>query len=136
MRPLALSAALLASTALSACGGDDPAKEVNAAEIRQVVLDFAAADGPEACDMLSPDGIVNIYGGFTKPLRESRAICERRSKKFKGEKIHLGKMEVVDDANVRIDAENSDHTVSYNVKLVRFGDEWLIEKINQSRISE
>lgn len=135
MRPRVLIAAALAASALAGCG-DDPAKRVDRDKIRQVVTDFAAADGPEACDMLSPDGVVNVYGGFTKPLRESRAICERRSKRFKGEKVHLGKIEVVDDANVRIDAENSDHTVSYNVKLVRFGDDWLIEKINQSRITE
>src|SRR5688572_13756819 len=128
----ALIPAVLAASALAGCG-DDPAKRIDTGEIRQVVTQFAAADGPEACDMLSPDGIVNVYGGFTKPLRESRAICERRSKDFKGEKIHLGKLEIVDDSSVRIDAENSDHTVSYNVKVVRIGGEWLIEKINQSR---
>lgn len=131
----ALIGATLAAIALAGCG-DDPAKRINPAEIRQVVTAFAAADGPEACDMLSPDGVVNVYGGFTKPLRESRAICVRRSKNFKSEQIHLGKMEVVDDSSVRIDAENSDRTVSYNVKVVRVGGEWLIEKINQSRIVE
>jgi hypothetical protein len=80
--------------------------------------------------------VVNVYGGFTKPLRVSHAECVRRAEKFKGERLHLGKIEVVDDASVRIGAENSDRTVSYNVKVIRLGDEWLIDKINQSRITE
>ena len=135
MRSRALIAALAATTALAGCG-DDPEKRIDTDQIRNVVTEFAAADGPEACDMLSPDAVVNVYGGFTKPLRVSHAECVRRSKKFKGERLHLGKIEVVDDASVRIGAENSDRTVSYNVKVVRFGDEWLIDKINQSRITE
>jgi hypothetical protein len=135
MRTRTLIAAVATATALAGCG-DDPAKRIDADQIRKVVTEFAAADGPEACDMLSPDAVVNVYGGFTKPLRVSYAECVRRSKQFKGERLHLGKMEVVDDSSVRLDAENSDRSVSYNVKVVRFGEDWLIDKINQSRITE
>ena len=135
MRSPALIAAALATAALAGCG-DDPAKQIDTQQIRQVVTDFAAADGPEACEFLSPDAVVNVYGGFTKPFKVSHAECVRRSKNFKGERVTLGEIEVVDDASVRIGAKNSDNTVSYNVKVVRFGDKWLIDKINQSRISE
>lgn len=128
-------AAATAALAVAGCG-DDPERRVDTDQIRQVVRDFAAADGPEACDMLSPDAVVNVYGGFTKPLRVSRQECERRAKNFEGERLHLGEIEIVDDASVRISAENSDRTFSYNVKVVRFGDDWLIDKINQSRITE
>ena len=128
-------AAATAALAVAGCG-DDPERRVDTDQIRQVVTDFAAADGPEACDMLSPDAVVNVYGGFTEPLRVSRKECERRAKDFKGERLHLGEIEVVDDASVRIGAHNSDRTVSYTVKVLRFGDEWLIDKINQSRVTE
>ena len=135
MRTRALIAGVVATTALAGCG-DDPEKRIDTQQIRQVVTDFAAADGPQACEFLTPDAVVNVYGGFTRPFRVSHAECVRRSKRFKGERIELGQIEVVDDASVRIGAKNSDQTVSYNVKVVRFGNKWLIDKINQSRITE
>ena len=135
MRTPALIAAALLAAVLAGCG-DDPERRIDTQQIRQVVTDFAAADGPEACELLTPDAVVNVYGGFTKPFRVSHAECVRRAKDFKGEKVTLGEIEVVDDASVRIGAKNSDNTVSYNVKVVRFGEKWLIDKINQSRISE
>ena len=81
MRTRALIAAVASTTALAGCG-DDPEKRIDSDQIRQVVTEFAAADGPEACDMLSPDAVVNVYGGFTKPLRVSHAECVRRAEKF------------------------------------------------------
>lgn len=135
MRTRTVIAAAIAALALAGCG-DDPERRVDADEIRKVVREFAAAEGPEACELLSPNAVVNVYGGFSEPLRKSRAECVRRSENFEGERIHLGEIEVVNDASVRISAKNSDRTVSYNVKVERFGGDWLIEKINQSRISE
>ena len=135
MRARTLIAAAVAATALAGCG-DDPERRIDTEQIRDVVTQFAAADGPEACELLSPDAVVNVYGGFTKPFRVSHAECVRRSRDFKGEQITLGQIEVVDDASVRIGAKNSDETVSYNVKVVRLGDKWRIDKINQSRITE
>ena len=125
--------AAVAILALSGCGSDAN-KKVDVDQIRSVVRQFAAADGPKACALMSPQGLQNVYGGFTKPVSVARAECLRRSAKFKGEKIQLQEIEVVDDANVRVGALNHNGTVSYNVKLVRLGPSWRIEKINQSKV--
>ena len=131
-KPLLITAALLASVA-AGCGSET-SKSVDKDQIRSVVRQFAAADGPEACKLLSPDGLVKVYGGFTKPVAVARENCLRRSKKFKGEQIQLQEIEVTDDANVRVGALNQQGTVAYNVKLVRIGQNWRIEKINQSKV--
>ena len=131
-KPLLITAALLAS--LAAGCGSEKSKSVDEDQIRSVVRQFAAADGPEACKLLSPDGLVNVYGGFTKPVAVARENCLRRSKEFKGEQIQLQEIEVTDDANVRVGALNEQGTVAYNVKLVRIGQNWRIEKINQSKV--
>jgi hypothetical protein len=126
-------AAAASALALTGCGSD-ASKKVDTEQIRSVVRQFAAADGPKACELLSPQGLVNVYGGFTKPVSVARQECLRRSAKFRGERIQLKDIEVVDDANVRIGALNHNGTVSYNVKLVRLGPSWRIEKINQSKV--
>ena len=123
--------AALCAAAVAGCGSEN--KDVDREQIRSVVRQFAAADGPEACRLMSPEGLVNVYGGFTKPVAVARKNCLRRSKDFKGAQVHLQEIEVVDDANVRVGALNEDRTVSYNVKLVRLGPSWRVEKINQSK---
>ena len=133
MRTVTLIAACAALLILPGCGSDT-SKKVDTAQIRSVVQQFAAADGPKACALMSPQGLVNVYGGFTKPVSVARAECLRRSARFKGEKIQLQEIEVVDDSNVRVGALNHNGTVSYNVKLVRLGPSWRIEKINQSKV--
>jgi hypothetical protein len=130
-RPL-ICVVLLAGL-LAGCGSDE-SKDVDREQIRSVVRQFAAADGPKACTLLSPKGLVDVYGGFTKPVHVARRICLRRSKRFKGEKVQLQELEVTDDSNVRVGALNADGTVSYNVKLVRYGPSWRIEKISQSKV--
>jgi hypothetical protein len=126
-------ACALAVVALAGCG-DDASKKVDVDQIRSVVRQFAAADGPEACKLMSPNGLVNVYGGFTKPVAVARQECIKRSANFKADEVQLQDMEIVDDANVRVSALNSKGTVSYNVKLVRLGPSWRIEKISQSKL--
>ena len=133
MRKATVIAAAASLIALAGCGGNE---DVDEEQIRSVVRQFAAADGPEACKLLSPQGLVDVYGQFTKPVPVARRECLRRSKRFQGEQIQLQEIEVVDDANVRVGAMNSDGTVSYNVKMVRYGPSWRIEKISQSRVTE
>jgi hypothetical protein len=133
-KPLPITAAACALALLAGCGGSDAADAVDRDVLRQVVVDFAAADGPKACEMLSPDGVVDVYGGYTKPLAEARAECLKRSKRFESEQVHVQEIKVIDGENALISALGADRTVSYSVKLVKLGGEWLIEEINQAKV--
>ena len=125
---------LLAAAALALPGcGDDPAKKVDVKQIRSVVTQFAAADGPKACNLMSPDGLVNVYGGFTKPVAVARANCLRASAKFKARPVMLTVTHVIDADTVRQGALSPDGKVTYNVTLRKFGPSWRIDEITQSK---
>jgi hypothetical protein len=123
---------LLAAAALALPGcGDDPAKKVDVKQIRSVVTQFAAADGPKACSLMSPDGLVNVYGGFTQPVAQARANCLRAAARFKGQNVKLTVLHVIDSDTVRQGALSPNGKITYNVTLRKFGPSWRIDEITQ-----
>jgi hypothetical protein len=125
---------LLAAAALAVSGcGDDPSKKVDTKQIQSVVNQFADASGPKACSLLSPDGLVNVYGGFTQPVPQARANCIRASAKFKGRPVKLTVLKVIDQDTVRQGALSPDGQITYNVTLRKFGPSWRIDEITQAK---
>jgi len=125
---------LLAAAALAVSGcGDDASKKVDAKQIRSVVTQFAEANGPKACQLLSPDGVVNVYGSFTQPVTQARANCLARSSSFKGRPVQLTVLKVIDADTVKQGALSKDGKVTYNVTLRKFGPSWRIDEITQHK---
>src|SRR3954471_13602346 len=107
---------LLAAAALAVSGcGDDASKTVDVKQIRSVVTQFADANGPKACALLSPDGLVNVYGGFTQPVAQARANCLRKSVSFKGRPVTLTVLKVIDGDTVRQGSLSPDRKITYSV---------------------
>lgn len=125
---------LLAAAALVVSGcGDDASKKVDVKQIQSVVTQFAEADGPKACALMSPDGLVNVYGGFTQPVPQARANCVRASAKFRGRPVKLTVLKVIDPNTVRQGALSPDGKITYNVTLRKFGPSWRIDEITQAK---
>jgi hypothetical protein len=131
MKKRALPLLAAATLALAGCGNS--ASGIDAKQIRSVVTQFAAADGPKACSLLSPDGLVNVYGGFTMPLARARANCLRASAGFRGRPVTLTVMRVIDPNTVKQGALSPNRKVTYSVTLRKFGPSWRIDEITQSK---
>ena len=122
----------IAAVLLAGCGGDSSTK-VDVKQIQSVVKQFAAATGPQACQLLSPDGVVNVYGQFTQPVKQARANCLAHASKFRGAPIKLTVLRVIDDQTVKQGATNMKGDVTYNVTLRKFGPSWRIDEITQRK---
>jgi hypothetical protein len=124
-------AAAAAALALAGCAVT-PGK-VDKPQIRSVIQQFAEADGPEACKLLSPTGLVDVYGGFSKPVAVARQECLRRSTHFKGERVRVEGIMVENDSQANVSATNEKGTIEYTVRMVRLGPSWRIDNITESR---
>jgi hypothetical protein len=125
---------LLAAAAIAVSGcGDTASGNVDTKQVQSVVKQFAAADGPKACALMSPDGLVNVYGGFTKPVAQARANCIAKSTKFKGAPVKLTVTKVIDGDTVKQGALSADGKTTYSVTLRKFGPSWRIDAITQHR---
>jgi hypothetical protein len=150
MRRRAAFAALLAVAAvLSACDAsslpgirndDSDTKAGKAAEA--AVQRFALADGPEACDMLTPSGLRAVYGKDEPPgpapeLTDpppaiSLAECRRASAKFSGQKVSLERVDVLTDGSAaKVEATTDGSKRTFAVTLRRKGRAWLIDEIRE-----
>jgi hypothetical protein len=129
-RALPLLAA--AAIAISGCG-DDGSGTVDTKQVQSVVKQFAAANGPKACALMSPDGLVNVYGGFTKPVAAARANCLAKSRSFKGAPVRLTVTKVIDSDTVKQGALSADGKTTYSVTVRKFGPSWRIDAITQHR---
>jgi hypothetical protein len=127
----ALFACAAIAVAIGGCGDDT--RGVNLAQVRSVVHQFAKADDAKACELLSPNALVNVYGGFRKPVDESRAICERRSKNFEGEDVKVTDLNVIDPDTVRVTALSPKGDVTYFVGVRKFGPAWRVDEITQKK---
>jgi hypothetical protein len=126
--PLAACLALL----LPGCGSDEKTG-VDLAQVRSVVTQFAESSDAHACDLLSPNALVNVYGGFSKPPDQAKAACVAKSKDFKGQKVRITNLNVIDPNTVRVSALSPKGDVVYNVAVRRFGPAWRIDEINQGK---
>ena len=143
-----LAAAVVAATMLSACsadvvpgvGGDDIDTK-NGKQAKAAVERFAEASGPEACDMLTPAALRNVYGKDEPPgpppeLEQpppaiSLAECRRRAVRFSGAEIDVSKVAVVGDRAAKVEATTDDGDRTYTITVRRKGDRWLIDEIRE-----
>ena len=147
----ALLALAVASSAavLGACNAEsipgvdsDDSDTAKGKAAKRAAVRFAAADGPEACDMLTPAALRNVYGAkeppgpapeiHQPPPAISLAECRRRSVRFGGDKIEVEKVEVLgeDDRAARVDATTDDDR-SFSVTVRQKGDTWLVDEIRE-----
>lgn len=124
---------LAAAAALAIAGCGDETAKVDVKQIRSVVTQFAEADGPQACRLLSPDGVVNVYGAFTQPVQQARANCIAKASSFRGQPVKLTVLKVIDSDTVKQGALSQDGKVTYNVTLRKFGPSWRIDEITQRK---
>lgn len=129
---LLLIGSLVLSLTAAGCGDSTP-KHVNPAQLRGIVQRFANAHGASACKLLSDQALINVYGGFKKKPAQARAACVRQSSNFKGQPVKITSMNIIDDSTVRIGATNMKGDVAYVVNVRRFGNTWLIDRINRSK---
>ena len=127
----ALLACAAVTVAIGGCGDDT--RGVDLGQVRSVVHQFATADDAKACELLSPNALVNVYGGFRKPVDESRAICERRSARFTGEDVKITDLNVIDPDTVRVTALSPKGDVTYYMGVRKFGPSWRIDEITQTK---
>ena len=103
---------------------------------------FALADGPEACDMLTPSGLRAVYGKDEPPgpapeLTDpppaiSLAECRRASAKFSGQKVSLERVDVLTDGSAaKVEATTDGSKRTFAVTLRRKGRAWLIDEIRE-----
>jgi hypothetical protein len=124
---------LLATVAVLVAGCGQESTKVDVKQIQSVVRQFAASTSPQACQLLSPDGVVNVYGAFTQPVTKARANCIARASSFRGAPIKLTVLRVIDDATVKQGATNEKGDVTYNITLRKFGPSWRIDEITQRK---
>ena len=122
----------IAAVLLSGCGGVE-STHVDVKQIQSVVRQFASGTGPQVCQLLSPDGVVNVYGAFTQPVQKARANCIARSSQFRGAPIKLTVLRVIDDQTVKQGATNAKGDVTYSITLRKFGPSWRIDEITQRK---
>ena len=122
----------IAAVLLAGCGGDESTK-VDVKQIQSVVKQFASGTGPQVCQLLSPDGVVNVYGAFTQPVAKARANCIAHSSQFRGAPIKLTVLRVIDDQTVKQGATNAKGDVTYSITLRKFGPSWRIDEITQRK---
>ena len=145
----AVLAAGVAALSLAACGAEDVvpglgSDDLNSSKGQQAakaVERFAAASGPEACDMLTPAALKNVYGAKEPPgppaLLEgpppaiSLAECRRRAVKFSGDKVDVTKVDIIGDRAAKVEADTDDGRRTFTITVRRKGDAWLVDDIRE-----
>ena len=145
----AVLAAGAAALSLAACGAEDIVPGVGGDDIdtsqgkqaKAAAERFAEATGPQACDMMTPAGLRNVYGAKEPPgpppeLEQpppaiSLAECRRRAPSFRGAKIDVTKVDIVGDRAAKVEATSDNGDRSYTITVRRKGDRWLIDEIRE-----
>ena len=142
-------AAAAAALSLAACGAEDIVPGVGGDDIdsptgkqaKAAVERFAEASGPEACDLMTPAALRNVYGAKeppgpppeldAAPPAISLAECRRRAPGFRGAKIDVTKVDIVGDRAAKVEATSDGGDRSYTITVRRKGDAWLIDDIRE-----
>jgi hypothetical protein len=144
-----VTAALVVALSLGACGaedvvpglGSDDLDSKTGQKIAAAVERFSEAAGPEACDMMTPAALRNVYGakepagpppeleGPPPPI--SLAECRRRGTRFRGAKVDVNKVDIIGDRAAKVEATSDDGERTYNITVRRKGDQWLIDEIRE-----
>ena len=145
----AVSAAVLAALSLAACGtedfvpgvGSDDLDSKQGRQVADAVEAFSKASGPEACDMLTPAALRNVYGANEQPGAPpelegppppvSLAECRKRSVKFSGDKVDVKKVELIGDRAAKVEATTEDGDRTFAITVRHKGDRWLIDEIRE-----
>jgi hypothetical protein len=124
-RTAALAAALGAlALALAACGEEDSRYKD---DVEGVVIGFAQADGPEACELLTPRALRQVYGG-SRPKRGYER-CLRRADGFEGERVEIDDLNFRGDLSATVRASSPDEDRRYRVGVKNVAGTWLIDSI-------
>jgi hypothetical protein len=147
-RGAVLAACIASAASLAACSADvlpgigsDDSNTREGKQAKQVVQRFAQADGPEACEMMSPAALRQVYGkNDSGPSPEiymprppiSLAECRKRSAEFEGQEVDIEKVDLTDSGAARVDATTDGGDRSFLVVLRRRpGGPWLIDEIRE-----
>jgi hypothetical protein len=124
LKHTAALAAAAGALALAGCGDDDSADK-EAAE--RAARDFAAADGPQACDLMTERALEDVYGADDS--QNGYYNCVDRSDRFQGEEIDIEETERGDDDRITVTATTPDDDRQFKVTLDETGGEWLVDRI-------
>jgi hypothetical protein len=114
--------------------GDDPVEKANIGQVRSVVTRFAEARDASACDLLTGNALVNVYGGFESRPEVAKANCVKKSASFQGEPIKITNAQVIDNVTAKVAALSEDGKFTYSVTVRRPKKAWLIDEINLHKV--
>lgn len=120
--------------AVAGCGGSDPVEKANQGKVRSVVERFALGSDARACDLLTGHALTDVYGGFSDDVGKAQAACRRKAAGFKGEKIKIVKVSVIDNVTAKVNALSLDEKFTYSVTVRRPGKRWLIDQITLHKV--
>jgi hypothetical protein len=146
---LVAAACLAAGLSLGACdaskiGGDDSGTAKGKAAVA-VVKKFAAAHGPEACNLLTPNALRAVYGGKEAnrtapasldgpPPAYALAHCREASSKFEGQSVGIDKVTNVGDRAVKVQTSVDGGKAGnrlFDVTVRSRGNTWLVDEIRE-----
>lgn len=122
-RLVPLAAAACAAMVLAGCG-DNSADDK---KVRAVVNQFAAEHGPRACDLLTQDALVQIYGGEHPETAHEQ--CVAASKRFTGTTVDITNVHFTDSSTAKVSVGKEKAPHHYTVTVVKFGSRWRIDGI-------
>jgi hypothetical protein len=150
LRRVAVVPAVVAvAVVLGACGaedvvpglGSDDLDSKTGQKVATAVERFSEAAGPEACDMLTPAALRNVYGADEPPGPPpelegpppaiSLAECRRRSVKFSGTKVDVNKVDLIGDRAAKVEATTDGGDRTFTITVRRKGEAWLIDEIRE-----
>ena len=98
-------------------------------EVEAVVKRFAAADGPEACELLDGHALVRVYGRSTRDLSASRASCLKASKRFAGAPVEVTFVKFSQPTTAHATVRTPDGHRYFAVTLAKRRGRWLIDTV-------